>query len=204
MKEFLSQGLFLIIIQTTICLCVFSLFLAIFLDFALFSRKEQVQKEKKSVVETGTMTLFFLVFCGILQSRAGVIPIRFVFVKELLMILGTVMIAAGCLINIDGRLSLGRNWANQIKIYREQTLVQKGMYRFVRHPLYASTIFMFYGACLVYRNILSFAAVTVIFIPFMGYRARQEEDLLIQRFPRYNEYKKCTGMFFPKILKRKG
>lgn len=201
MKEFLSQGLFLVIIQTTICMCVFFLFLAIFIDFALYSRTEQVQKEKKSIVETGTMTLFFLVFYGILQSRVGVIPIQVRFIKELLMILGTVMIIVGCIVNINGRLNLGRNWANQIKIYKEHTLVQTGMYKVVRHPLYASIILMFYGACLVYRNIISFVAVSIVFIPFMCHRARQEENLLISRFPEYHEYRQSTGMFFPKIFK---
>ena len=204
MSEFLSQGLFYSIIQATICLCVLSLFLAIFIDFALYSRKEQVQKEKKSVVETGTMTLFFIIFYMILRNGAGVISVPFDFLKEFLMILGTGMIVTGCIVNINGRLHLGRNWANQIKIYQEQTLVQTGMYKIVRHPLYASIILMFYGACLVYRNIISLIAVSIVFVPFMYYRASQEEKLLMLRFPQYHEYKRRTGMLFPKIIKRRG
>ncbi|MGK0469242.1 MAG: protein-S-isoprenylcysteine O-methyltransferase Ste14, partial [Clostridium sp.] len=42
--------------------------------------------------------------------------------------------------------------------------------------------------------------VTFIFIPFMYYRAKQEETLLIQTFSEYNDYIKRTGMFFPKIF----
>jgi protein-S-isoprenylcysteine O-methyltransferase Ste14 len=173
------------------------------MDFVLFSRGAQVQKKKKSIVETGTMTLFFLVYYAIVRSRVGIIPIQIGITKTLLMILGTVMIVMGCIVNITGRLNLGRNWANQIKNYQEHTLVQSGMYKVVRHPLYASIILMFYGACLVYRNIVSFIAVSIVFVPFMIYRARQEENLLIQRFPQYHEYKQSTGMFFPKILRRR-
>lgn len=204
MKELLSQGLFHAIIQVIICLCVFSLFLAVLMDFALYSGKGQVQKEKKSIVETGTMTLFFLSFFAILQSGIGGVAIKSGLTKELLIILGTGMIVSGCVVNINGRHNLGRNWANQIKIYQEQTLVQTGMYQIVRHPLYASIILMFYGACLVYQNIISFIAVSVIFVPFMYYRANQEENLLLQRFPQYQEYRRNTGMLFPKVLKRKG
>lgn len=203
MDEFLKQGLFHTIIQAIIGFCVFCLFLAVFLDFVLYSRKEKVQKKKKSVVETGTMTLFFVVFYFILISRAGIILVPAGFINELIVILGTVMIAAGCIVNITGRFSLGRNWANQIKIYQEQTLVKTGMYRFVRHPLYASIILMFYGACLVYRNIYCLIAVTVIFVPFMHYRAKQEETMLMQRFSEYAEYREMTGMLFPKIIKRR-
>lgn len=198
MREFINQGLFYFIIQIVLCMCVLSLFLAIFADFALYSANSKVQKEKKSIVETGTMTLFFVAFYLILRSGAGVLPSLSGTASKLLMVLGTSIVVSGCIINIAGRFNLGRNWANQIKIYQEQTLVQTGMYKIVRHPLYMSIILMFYGACLVYRNILAFSAVSFVFIPFMYYRARQEENLLMQRFPQYSEYRDRTGMLFPK------
>ncbi|HEX9060035.1 MAG TPA: isoprenylcysteine carboxylmethyltransferase family protein [Clostridia bacterium] len=199
MRDFTGQGLFYVIIQAIICLSVFSLFVAIFVDFALYGKNEKVQKEKKSVVETGTMTLFFILFYVILRSGTGVIPIKSNLGKELIMIFGTMLIVVGCIANIHGRLSLGKNWANQIKIYEEQTLVVTGMYKIVRHPLYASIILMFIGGCLVYRNVLAFISVFAVFVPFMTYRARQEERMLVHRFKEYGEYKEKTGMFFPKI-----
>lgn len=204
MAEILSQNPFNLIIQVIISFCVFALFLSIFIDFMLFSRSHNVQKERKSIVETGTMTLFFIVYYFILVSKVGAIELEVQLITQLMMVLGTAMIITGCFANIGGRFNLGSNWANQIKIYKEQTLVQKGMYRIVRHPLYASIILMFYGGCLVYRNILAFAAVNIVFIPFMYYRAKQEETLLLQRFPDYEEYRRRTGMLFPIIRVRKG
>lgn len=203
MRDFLSQGLFSIIIQTVICFSVFLLFVAVLIDFTLYSTKEKVQKEKKSIVETGTMTLFFLGFYLILRSGAGVVPISSEPLKTFLILLGTAMIVAGCIANIFGRFDLGRNWANQIKIYDEHTLVETGLYGIVRHPLYASIILMFYGAGLVYRNIWSLLAVSAVFVPFMVYRASQEEQLLAQKFPQYEQYKQRVGMLFPKLFKRK-
>lgn len=193
-----------ILIQAIISLCVLALFLSVFIDFMLYSRSHNVQREKKSIVETGTMTFFFIAYYFILVSKAGTLDLKFQLIRQLLMLLGTAMIIIGCIANIMGRFNLGRNWANQIKIYKEQTLVQTGMYSIVRHPLYASIILMFYGGCLVYRDILAFAAVSIIFIPFMYYRAKQEETFLMQRFPDYDKYKKRTGMFFPIIRIRKG
>jgi len=203
MKEFLDQGRFAIAVQVIICLSVLAVFLAVFLDFALYSRKASVQTEKKSVVETGTMTLFFIAFYAILRIGAGAVAIPSVAVKAVFIIIGTAMIAAGAAANIGGRLSLGKNWSNQIKIYREQTFVRTGLYAVVRHPLYASIILMFYGACLVYRNIIALLAVTVVFVPFMRFRARQEEKILTGRFPEYEEYRKRTGLFFPKLRDRR-
>lgn len=204
MLQFKIQDTFSFIIQLIICSSVLGLFVSILIDFTLYTRDKHVKKEKKSIVETGTMTLFFLAFYLILITRKGVLPIYSDNLKRTIIIIGTLAIVSGCIINITGRFNLGSNWANHIKIYDEHTLVQRGMYKVVRHPLYASIMLMFYGGCLVYRNTLGFLAVTFIFIPFMYYRAKQEETLLIQTFAEYNGYKKRTGMFFPKIIKRKG
>jgi protein-S-isoprenylcysteine O-methyltransferase Ste14 len=199
----LKQQPFNLIIQAIISFSVMALFISIFIDFMLFSRTHNVQKERKSIVETGTMTFFFVVYYFILVSNVGRVDIPSLPLKRFMMILGTAMIVTGCAVNIKGRFNLGKNWANHIKIYKEHTLVQTGMYKIVRHPLYASIILMFYGGCLVYRDILAFAAVSIVFVPFMYYRARQEETLLLQRFPEYEEYKKKTGMLFPMIRTRK-
>ena len=198
-----GQDSFKLIIEFAICFCVLALFISIMLDFALYSRSEKVKKEKKSIVDTGTMTLFFFIFYAILRSGEGMVVISSLAVKRFLMIMGTTAIAAGCAANIVGRFNLGKNWANHVKIYEEHTLVRNGMYRIVRHPLYASIMLMFYGGVLIYRNVYAAAAVTFIFIPFMYYRARQEEHLLHKAFPEYSEYRKKTGMFFPKLIRRK-
>ncbi|MDF2890609.1 MAG: isoprenylcysteine carboxyl methyltransferase [Clostridia bacterium] len=201
--EALNQQPFNIIIQAIISICVLALFLSVFIDFMIFSRSHHVQKEKKSIVETGTMTFFFIVYYLILAGKTGTIDISSQLVKQLMAVLGTAMIMIGCAANVAGRFNLGSNWANHIKIYEEHTLVQGGMYRLVRHPLYASIMLMLYGGCLAYRNITAFTAVSLIFIPFMYYRARQEEVLLLQRFPQYKKYMGQTGMFFPVIRTRK-
>ena len=204
MVELRIPDMFSFIIQLIICSSVIALFASILIDFTLYSRDEHIKKEKKSIVETGTMTLFLVIFYLILMTKIGIVPVNDSNLKHIIIVLGTIAIVIGCIMNIMGRFNLGSNWANHIKIYDEHTLVQKGMYKIVRHPLYASIMLMFYGACLVYRNLLCFLAVTVIFIPFMYYRAKQEEALLIQTFSEYNDYKNRVGMFFPKIIKRKG
>lgn len=203
MAEVLNQQLFNLIIQAIISTSVFALFISVFIDFLLYSKSHNVQKERKSIVETGTMTAFFIAYYLILVSKVGIIGLTSELTKQIMMILGTAMIIVGCMANITGRFNLGKNWANQIKIYKEHTLVQTGMYSIVRHPLYSSIILMFYGGCLVYRNIAAFLAVSLVFIPFMYYRAKQEEALLLQSFSAYEEYKKKTGMLFPKIRARK-
>jgi protein-S-isoprenylcysteine O-methyltransferase Ste14 len=131
-------------------------------------------------------------------SKGSALEISYFYLRFVMILLGLAAIALGCIVNIKGRMNLGGNWANQIRIYKDQTLVTHGVYKIVRHPLYASLIWMFYGACLVYQNGAAFAANTLIFIPFMYYRAKQEEAMLCKRFINYETYRQKTGMFFPK------
>jgi protein-S-isoprenylcysteine O-methyltransferase Ste14 len=180
-----------------VAICLFALFTSIIINFTE-SRRLRAKKEKKSIVETGTMTLFFLGFYALIRFRIGAIEAIDGWMM-LLVPLGLAMLVTGTIANIKGRLDLGSNWANQVKIYEKQTLTRRGMYGIVRHPLYASLILMFYGASIAYPNYLAFLANTFIFIPFMAYRARQEEELLSKRFTEYAQYKKEVGMLFPKL-----
>ncbi|MFA6145760.1 MAG: isoprenylcysteine carboxylmethyltransferase family protein [Patescibacteria group bacterium] len=116
------------------------------------------------------------------------------------MIVGLLILVIGCIVNIKGRIKLGKNWSNQIKIYEDHYFISNGIYGFVRHPLYASIIWMFFGASLIYFNFFAFLSNLLIFIPFMYYRAKQEEYLLIKEFKNYQNYQIKVGMFFPRLF----
>lgn len=187
-----------------ISLALSLLFTAIILDFGLFSGRNNTVRERKSIVETGSMLGFFLFDCLIVKSGWGRYPLQDEALRNLMILSGDLMILAGAAMNLAGRIYLGANWANQIKIYTAHTLIRRGPYRWVRHPLYASIILMFYGGVLIFQDGLSFAAVSFLFVPFMAYRARQEEQLLQAQFSQeYAAYRQEAGMFTPKFYRRR-
>jgi protein-S-isoprenylcysteine O-methyltransferase Ste14 len=185
-----------IISDIIVILCLLTLFTAIIINF--FESKSNIQKRKKSVVDTGSMTGFFALFYILLRFKIGYFEISEL-ASFILKPLGLIILIMGTYINIKGRIDLGLNWANQVTIYTDQKLITTGIYKYIRHPLYGSIIYMFYGSCLIYPNYLAFLCNTLIFIPFMYYRARQEEKFLIEKFSDYRDYIKKTGMLFPKI-----
>jgi protein-S-isoprenylcysteine O-methyltransferase Ste14 len=172
-------------------------FLAVLLDFVIYNGKDGVKKGRRSIVATGSMTIFFAVFCLVIYLRWGYVD----FEGTAAIISGTAMVAFGAAVNIAGRLKLGGNWANHIKIYDGHTLVKRGIYKIIRHPLYASIMLMLLGGSAAYRNWLAASLTACIFIPFMYYRAKQEEKLLREEFADYQKYIEATGMFFPKLPK---
>jgi protein-S-isoprenylcysteine O-methyltransferase Ste14 len=191
---------FLILSNLIIGLVVLTLFSFIVINFSESQPNKNTKKEKKSIVETGTMTLFSVLFYLVIRFNIGSIENDNFQVRFPLIIGGIIFILIGAYFNIKGRVVLGKNWANQIKIYKNHTLVKKSVYSIVRHPLYASLIWMFYAASIIYFNWLAFLINSLIFIPFMYYRAKQEEIELKKTFKQeYSNYKKEVGMFFPKI-----
>jgi protein-S-isoprenylcysteine O-methyltransferase Ste14 len=189
------------IADAIIGLCVLALFTAVIINFSEAKNKD-IKSRKDSIVATGTMTSFFFAFYLIIKLKIGEIAIR-QDAWNITIVVGVILMVMGCAVNILGRISLGKNWANQVTIYKSQTLVREGVYGIVRHPLYASIIWMFYAACLVHPNYIAFIANTFVFVPFMYYRAKQEEALLAKTFKDYKKYQNEVGMFFPRLRLRK-
>ncbi len=165
-------------------------------------RKDKKKKEVKSIVETASMSTFFIVIAIVVNFQIGTYQYHNIYLNVFFLIVYVIGIAT----NLLGRYYLGNNWGNNIVIYKDHTLVTKGVYKIVRHPLYASIIWMIYSIGILKNNYLVLILNTIIFIPFMYYRAKQEETELKKIFKEYNNYIDNTGMFFPNIFKmiRKG
>jgi len=171
---------------------------AVIIDFIEFHSNSNTRKQKRSFVETGTMTLFFIFFYLAIRFSIGKLIFQESLTLGIISAICWLIILVGVYFNVYGRVLLGNNWANQIKIYKNHTLVSKGVYKIVRHPLYASLIWIFFACAILYQNWLAFLLNLFIFLPMMYHRAKQEEQLLSEQFKNYKTYQKEVGMFFPK------
>ncbi|MFZ2537855.1 MAG: isoprenylcysteine carboxylmethyltransferase family protein [Oscillospiraceae bacterium] len=181
--------------------CLWLLLSAIVLSF-YFSNKSHVKKVKKSIVETGSMLAFFIVMVFLAYKKIGTLNIN-LNTALIIALFGTLLIVFGTIINIIGRVNLKGNWGNQIKIYENHTLTKTGLYKYIRHPLYSSTILMLYGFSFLFVNPFIFFLNTIVFIPLMILRAKQEDKMLHMTFQdEFLEYKSQTGLFLIKLRKR--
>jgi protein-S-isoprenylcysteine O-methyltransferase Ste14 len=95
--------------------------------------------------------------------------------------------------------SLGDNYAQDILIYKNHQLVNKGPYHIIRHPHYMSQILMDLGGGFATGSYIVIA-LTLIEIPFIIKRAVFEEKILEKHFrDDYKSYKKKTGFMIPFI-----
>jgi len=173
---------------------------AVIADFkAYHHQKTRVASSDRSFVETGSMTAFFIVYYIVLKARLAVLIVMGS-ARQVAIIAGLVIIVIGAAFNIWGRVVLKSRWANQIKIYEGHSLATTGPYAVVRHPLYASLIWMCVGGSLVYSNPLSLALTFGVFVPMMYVRAKKEDALLLEAFgDQFVQYRASTGMLFPRV-----
>lgn len=104
------------------------------------------------------------------------------------------LIIIGGMINLIGLLTL-RSAFTIMSEARE--LIVRGIFRRIRHPLYTGHFIMFFGSMLLRLHVLSII-LYLIFCVGQVVRAGVEERKLMQTFPEYQDYKKRTGMFFPR------
>lgn len=75
------------------------------------------------------------------------------------------------------------------KVVVPTAVVQFGPYRFVRHPIYASTMLLFVAYCVALRAPLSALFIAVVCSVYYGNKAKLEETLMVENFgERYMEY----------------
>jgi len=81
---------------------------------------------------------------------------------------------------------------------KDAVLIQVGIYKFIRHPIYTSILLCTFGWA-IYSNSMFRMIVFVSLILLFEIKSNFEETLLIKRFKDYINYKKITGKYFPKI-----
>ena len=105
-----------------------------------------------------------------------------------------VMIVTGGLLNLIGLLTLRRAFTIMTEA---RTLITRGIFGYMRHPLYTGHFIMFFGSMLL-RLDWPAAGLYLVFVVGQVMRARVEERKLARVFAQYEQYRRRTGMFFPR------
>jgi protein-S-isoprenylcysteine O-methyltransferase Ste14 len=101
--------------------------------------------------------------------RGGRWPIFFV---------GLLLMSAGIVIRQWAVLLLGRYFTTDVRVHDEQTVIERGPYRWVRHPAYSGLLLTLAGIGLALGSWAALAAM--VLVPAIGlvYRIRVEEAAL--------------------------
>ena len=143
--------------------------------------REQEMQQKTVIALSGLMFIAVFVLAG-LSFRFGwlMLPMWVSYLAALLFLFDYALFAEV--------LRENEYLSRTVEVQEGQQLVDTGLYGVVRHPMYMSTLVLFFAMPLVLGSMLSFA-VMLLYLPIIGARMRNEEEVLEQGLPGYREYK---------------
>jgi len=77
-------------------------------------------------------------------------------------------------------------------------LVETGVYRVLRHPVYSGLIFASLGAGLTQLSPVALIGAVLLF-PILDLKRRREEEWLTERYPGYAAYRTRTKALIPRL-----
>lgn len=114
--------------------------------------------------------------------------------------LGVVLIAGAVLVFWRAHADLGLNWSPTLEIREKHELVTRGIYSYIRHPMYASQWLWVIAQPLLLQNWIAGFINLLVFIPFYFLRVREEEQLMLEQFgDRYRSYMLRVGAVLPRL-----
>ena len=113
---------------------------------------------------------------------------------------GVVLIVLALIVFWRAHADLKTNWSPSLEIREKHELITRGIYGYIRHPMYASQWLWVLAQPLLLQNWLAGWLDLVVFIFFYLLRVRAEEKMMIDAFgEQYKEYMKKVGGVFPKF-----
>ena len=144
------------------------------------------------------LKMFVLVFLAIQTLFLDLFPIT----EEPtpLKIIGITLYLSGLVTAVIGRLHLGKNWVDleDYRVLPGQSLVEYGIYRYIRHPIYMGDVLLLLGLELSLNSWLVLGVPILFFIVLR--QTSIEEALLSRSLPGYDAYCAKTKRFIPFIL----
>jgi protein-S-isoprenylcysteine O-methyltransferase Ste14 len=161
---------------------------------------ETLEREGKGLLVIQAAAFFGIVGCVVIEA---IYP-RLLQTFDLSIPISVRWVAAGiAALSLYGLIlvhrELGRFWSAYLELKSDHQLIESGLYRWVRHPMYAMLIIHSVGLGFVAANGL-LLALGVLRSTLFLIRIPREELMLTTRFgDQYRKYAKSKGLLFPRL-----
>ena len=120
--------------------------------------------------------------------------------QEIVSIVGLVLFTICGIYMLAGRIQLGRYATGKLSIQEEHELIENGLYKYVRNPIYGGGIVGGFFFLMIYNALLLPVINVLLGFYIFNQRVRYEEKILVEKFgAEYVEYKKRTKKYIPFI-----
>jgi protein-S-isoprenylcysteine O-methyltransferase Ste14 len=181
-----------------------------FIEYVVISlvRTSQTRKYRRLKVAEDRKTLVDMLLLA-LAGIAMILPLIHVFSSLLAFAnyslptwvrwLGAILFAMAIWLLWRSHVDLGRNWTPVLGIREEHELVTEGVFRYIRHPMYAAHILWGIATVLMLHNWIAGFPMLVVFGTQYLSRMGAEEQMMLDQFgAEYEDYMHRTGRIFPR------
>lgn len=113
---------------------------------------------------------------------------------------GTLVMCAALWLFWRSHADLGQNWSRTLEVRKGHQLVEHGVYRSIRHPMYAAIWLFSLAQGLLLQNWLAGWSAFVTFALMYFVRTPGEERMMGEFFGQeYQDYMQRTGRLFPRL-----
>jgi len=111
-----------------------------------------------------------------------------------------VLVVIGLAFSVWARITLGSNWSGSVTVKIGHELIQRGPYRYIRHPIYSGALLALFGSGLAAGRVHGLLAFALAFIS-LALKARLEESWMTREFgERYAAYRSASWALIPYVL----
>jgi protein-S-isoprenylcysteine O-methyltransferase Ste14 len=115
---------------------------------------------------------------------------------------GAAVMAASLWLFWRSHADLGQNWSVSLELREGHQLVTQGVYRRIRHPMYASIWLWAIAQGMLLENWLAGWSIVPAFAAMYLLRTPREEELMCEVFgDEYRQYMRRTGRLLPRLIK---
>ena len=116
---------------------------------------------------------------------------------------GLATMVAGLWLFWRSHADLGLNWSATVELRKGHAVIKHGVYRRIRHPMYAAIWLFSIAQALLLNNWLAGWAVVCAFALMYVLRTPVEERMMRDKFGEdYEDYMAQTGRIFPRVIGR--
>jgi protein-S-isoprenylcysteine O-methyltransferase Ste14 len=140
-------------------------------------------------------TSVLLVILLFINNRFGIGLLKIPLVYNCI---GIVFMIIGLIIRIVSMKQLGKYYSTLLFTNNDHHLINTGMYKHIRHPIYSGDLIFYFGYGIALSNYIVLLFIMFSFVIAYLIRIKQEEQMMLDGFSdEYREYCKTTKKLIP-------
>jgi protein-S-isoprenylcysteine O-methyltransferase Ste14 len=168
---------------------------------AMFGANKSAKDDRSSMYFLAITLTTVLPTIGYTVNAGTTAPGAFSWGFPVISYIGFVVFLLGLIVNWTGILTLNKQWSAVVVISKDHKLIDTGIYKYIRHPIYAGVLLELLGLGLALANWITILVLVLLNAASLAYRMYVEEKGLEKHFGEaYIEYARTCKRLLPGIF----